>query len=269
MAKHEEQWLKFLEHEIGLALTTRAMYRRVLNAFEFERGEPFEAKRPDVRGWLIDRGGAPSTFSNRISALRSYFRFLVEIEERPDDPTLTIRSPRRPKRLPRPVRGLDEKLTILDDYDARHPLQISFVGQTRAMAVFLCETGLRIHEAVKCDWPVPCPSHAEVIGKGNKAATIPVTKKAREAWAALGGKWPIGARATQRRFERAGFSPHQCRHWRGTSMSEAGADVGDIKVMMRHENIQTTLGYAEWNLDRVERALSKVSGETNHLGWDV
>lgn len=257
MAKHEELWTQFMEHELGLALTTRAMYIRILHTFEFERGEPFEATRADVRTWLIERGGAPSTFCNRLAGLRSYFRFLVEIEVRTDDPTLTIRTPKRPKRIPKPVKDLPAVLVMLNAYDARFPDKIPF-GQTAAMVVFLCETGLRIHEAIKCDWPVPCPDEAEIVGKGNKAATIPVTEKAREAWAFLGGKWPIGARATQRRFERAGISPHMCRHWRGTSMAAAGCDAGDIKQMMRHDNFQTTLGYTEWDTNRVRDAVSKV-----------
>jgi integrase len=112
---------------------------------------------------------------------------------------------------------------------------------------------------VNCIWPVLCPDQMEILGKGARAATIPVTPRAQEARNRL-GSWPIGARAPQRRFEKAGIHPHQCRHWRGTSMAESGADLGDIQDMLRHASPATTLGYAAWSVDRVRTAPDRVHG---------
>jgi site-specific recombinase XerD len=215
-------WCEWMELLRNHSPNTIKLYRRTVEIFCEAFPDPLNPQVTEerIQAWLQAKGGKPSTVSNRVSGLV----LLDKADLRANEKGVV---PRR-------------------------------VGETRDMAVFLCETGLRIHEAVPCNWPVPCPSQMVIKGKGRKDAIIPVTDKARDAWARLGGKWPIGARATQRRFERAGFSPHQCRHWRATSMVAAGADLGDVKEMMRHENMQTTLGYAAWSTDRVRAALDKV-----------
>lgn len=261
MAEQFAEWLVWMSKEKGLQPSSIRLYKRVVEVFEAEVGEPSAAETEDIRTWLHSKGGASGTFGNRLSGLRSYFRFLVRTGQRLDDPTMGIDAPRRHKGLPKPVRDLEATLEKLDEVDRKANMwghEPRPVGQSRAMAVFLCETGLRIHEAVALNVPVPAPSQLQVHGKGAKDAMIPLTDKAREALDFLGGTWPIKARATQRRFEKAGFHPHQCRHYRGTSMAEAGCDLGDIQHMLRHSSPATTLVYAAWSVDRVRNALARV-----------
>lgn len=262
MAEQYEEWIVWMKAEKGLLPATIRLYTRTIQRFEIEVGEPSAAETEDIRDWLHSKAeSSPSSFGNRVSALRCYFRFLVRTKQRIDDPTMGIDAPKRHKGLPKPVKDLPETLAKLDEIDRKANFWSGTprpIGQSRAMAVVLCETGLRIHEAVQLNVPVPAPAQLQVHGKGAKDAMIPLTDKAREALDFLGGVWPIGARATQRRFEKAGFHPHQCRHWRGTSMAEAGADLGDIQHMLRHSPPATTLTYAAWSVDRVRDALSKV-----------
>lgn len=261
MAEQYREWLEWMSKEKGLAPASIKLYSRVVQVFEQEVGEPSAAETEDIRAWLHSKRGSAGTFGNRLSGLRSYYRFLVRTKQRLDDPTLGIDAPKRKKGLPKPVRDLPATLEKLDEIDRNANLwghEPRPVGQSRAMAVFLCETGLRIHEAVNLNVTCPAPAELQVFGKGAKDAMIPLTDKAREALDFLGGHWPIKARATQRRFEKAGFSPHQCRHYRGTSMAEARCDLGDIQHMLRHSSPATTLIYAAWSTDRVRDALAKV-----------
>jgi site-specific recombinase XerD len=261
VAKEFDGWKVWMVKEKGMLPNTVRLYSRTIEVFEREVGEPAVQDTDTIRDWLLRKGGASGTFSNRLSGLRSYYRYLVKRKIRPDDPTFDIEAPRRRKGLPKPIRNLEEALARLDAADVTANEKGAIprrVGQTRDMAVFLCETGLRIHEAVQLNEPTPCGDTLTLIGKGAKEAIIPLTPKAREALDRLGGKWPIGARATQRRFERADFSPHQCRHTRGTSMAEAGCDLGDIQAMLRHSSPATTLVYSAWSTSRVRDALAKV-----------
>lgn len=256
MSDRIDLWVEYLVKEKGLLPNSIKLYRRTIEIAERDLGPLEDLDTQTIRTWLHAKGGSASSFTNRLSALRSFYRWQVKAGLREVDPTLGIEAPRRRKGLPKPVEDIETKMAFLDAYDALWDTIPD--GQSRAMMTVLLETGLRIHEAVKLDVPVPAPTQLRVIGKGAKDAMIPLTDKAREALDFLGGRWPIGARATQRRFERAGFHPHMCRHWRGTSMAESGADLGDIQAMLRHSSPATTLGYAAWSVDRVRNALARV-----------
>lgn len=263
-----DRWADYLGKEKGLSPNSITVYARHMRAAaEVIGDDPRVLDTDALRGWLHSAGGSISTFSSRISGLGSFYKWLVTTKQRMDNPMTGIDHPKQPKGLPHPVENLDITLDMLDELDRRANrnaatmkcLKPRKVGETRAMTVFLCETGLRISEAVKLKLPVPAPDHIRVSeGKGNKDAIIPLTPLGREAWNFLEGRWPINARGTQRRFAEAGFTPHQCRHWRGTSMSEAGCDLGDIQAMLRHASPATTLIYSAWATDRVRDALTKV-----------
>lgn len=252
------QWKTWMEVSRGLLPKTRTLYVSQVSKAAADLGDLTHLNTEDLEQWITRKGGSGSSVSNRISALACFYKFLVKTKVRPDNPALELDRPKRHKGLPRPVQDLDEALASLDALDFKRDRR---VGETRAMVVFLCETGLRIHEAVAINVPVPAGDVLRLIGKGAKEAIIPLTDKAREAIDFLGGRWPVGIRATQRRFELATprFSPHMCRHWRGTSMADAGADLGDIQAMLRHASPATTLTYAAWSTDRVRAALGKVS----------
>jgi site-specific recombinase XerD len=263
-----DRWADYLGKEKGLSPNSIEVYRRHLDQLTaFAGDDPRMLDTETIRRWLHSAGGSVSTFGSRISGLNSFYKWMVTTKQRMDNPMTGIESPKRNKGLPRPVENLEAAFVTLDELDRRNNrnaakmrcLKQRPVGESRMMMVFLCETGLRISEAVSLNVPTPAPPQIRIIGKGSKHAIVPLTDKAREALDFLGGRWPLNARGTQRRFAEAGFSPHQCRHWRGTSMAAAGVDLGDIRAMLRHESMDTTLGYSAWTTERVRDALSKVS----------
>ena len=256
-----DDWKTWLEVEKNLAPNTIKLYTRTLEVLTTDLGDPAHLTTEALRTWLHVKRGASGTVSNRISALTSFYKYLVRTDVRPDNPCDKLDRPKSGKGLPRPIVDIPRALAELDAADERANFKGSIprrVGETRDMAVFLIETGLRIHEAVNLNESVPAGPTLRLRGKGRKDAIIPLTPRAREALDRLGGRWPVGARATQRRFERADFSPHMCRHTRGTTMAEAGKDLGDIQAMLRHASPATTLIYSAWSTERVAKALEGI-----------
>ena len=259
---YQADWLRWLEIEKNLAPNSIKLYARTVEILTEDLGAPEFLTTDALRVWLHAKGGKAGTVSNRISGLTSFYNYLVRIDVRLDNPCDKIDRPKAIRGLPRPIEDIEPTLQRLDRADEKANLKGSQprrVGETRDMAVFLIETGLRIHEAVALNVTVPCGPTLRLRGKGRKDAILPLTDRAREALDRLGGKWPVKARATQRRFERADFSPHMCRHTRGTLMAQAGKDLGDIQAMLRHASPATTLIYAAWSTDRVRAALDGIS----------
>lgn len=261
-----ERWADYLGKERGLAPSSIRLMTSHLRQLLTDLEDPRVLHTEDLRTWLHTKGGSSSTFASRLTSCRGFYRWLVVTKQRIDDPTMGIQAPKKRQGLPRPVENLEDALYILDELDRRNNVNASKmkcltprrVGETRAMAVFLSENGLRIAEAVGLVLPVPCPDQLRIVGKGGKHAFVPLTDEARDAWDFLGGSWPLGIRGTQRRFKEAGFTPHQLRHLRATSMAAAGCDLGDIQTMLRHESADTTRIYTAWSTDRVRDALAMV-----------
>lgn len=261
-----DRWTDYLAKEKGLAPTSIRLMSSHLKQLQADREDPRVLHTDDIREWLHGKGGSSATFSSRLTSCRGFYRWLVITKQRIDDPTMGIQAPKKRQGLPRPVENLEVALAVLDELDRRNNENAAAMkcltprplGQTRAMAVFLAETGLRIHEAATLALPVPAPEQLRIVGKGGKHAFVPLTDDARDAWDFLGGTWPLGIRGTQRRFKEAGFTPHQLRHLRATSMAAAGCDLGDIQTMLRHESADTTRIYTAWSTDRVRDALAMV-----------
>ena len=215
MSELQEEWRQYLSDERGLAPATVKLYTRYLESLSREAGDPVTLDTIALRTWIQSKRGSAGTVGNRISALKSFYQFLVRRGARAEDPSLPLVAPKHRPSPGKPVDDLDEVLDKLDEVDRRANEVGAIprrVGESRDMAIFLAETGLRISDAVSCEWPIPCPEEAP-IKVGRRTEKLAISEDAREAWDRLGGKWPTGARATQRRFEKAGFHPHQLRHW--------------------------------------------------------
>lgn len=262
-----ERWVaKMVSME--LSVNTRRLYTRTVEQFSKDVPDFLYADETTVQNWLESKGGRAGTFNNRVSGLTNFYRWARKQKLILANPCDELDRPKQHKRLPKPIEGFEEVLGAADAADTRANEKGSMprrIGETRDMILFLAYTGLRIHEAVACAWPVPCPEEAFVIGKGSKEELMLVPDKARDAWDRLGGAWPIGQRATQRRFEKLrtpshpdGIHPHMARHWRATSLVRAGVEIGTVSKIMRHESVQTTMIYSAYAKRQFRDALDKV-----------
>lgn len=156
-AERLERFIDYLLLERGLAANTIAAYRADLAQYHaFARS----GKRdPTVRGTVRDylgalhgAGATPATAARRLAALRGYYRFLVASGALTSDPTESIETPRRGRRLPS-VLTLAEVERILAAIEPARRLG----RRDRALLEFLYATGVRISELIgvhlaECDW---------------------------------------------------------------------------------------------------------------------
>ncbi len=221
----------------------------------------------DLEGWLRAArasGLAPTTRSRRLSAVRSFLRFLREEGRRPDDPSRRVVGPRRRRPLPRVLRESEVEV-LLAAPDRTTPR-----GQRDlAMLEVLYASGLRVSElcGLRLRQVDLRRGLVRVIGKGRRERIIPL---GRQAVAALtnfisAGRAALkpdgdtlfpgrrGAPMTRQAFwfnlrglataagiDRSKISPHVIRHSFATHLVEHGADLRTVQTLLGHQDISTT-----------------------------
>jgi integrase/recombinase XerD len=211
---------------------------------------------------------APSTIARRLAAVRSYFRHQLLLGARTDNPAAALKSPRRPRSLPRTLSPAEtERLIDAASGTAPRPMR------DRALVELLYGAGLRVSEALglqKASVDLDARI-VRVLGKGGKERIVPLGRPAADAvrrYLALGrphldrrhrpdlflnarggALTRAGAFLILRRLaERAGLEPervhpHLLRHSFATHLLEGGADLRSVQEMLGHADLATTERY--------------------------
>lgn len=211
-----------------------------------------------------------ATVARRLSALRSFFRFLVREGIVTANPARTVMTPKKEKRLPAVLQPA-EVTSLLEQPDASTPLG----ARDLAFLELLYASGLRISELAGIDLDdMELRSRlVKVRGKGKKERIVPFGTKAEAAirfWLTerpklvhvqgdedehplfvnyRGGR--LSVRSIRRLFEgyvrdaslRTGVSPHTLRHSFATHLLNAGADLRGIQELLGHASLSTTQKY--------------------------
>ena len=200
--------------------TTCKLYERTVLMLEREMGREGPLERLETKhlhSWLHEKRGSTGSYANRVAALRSFYGYLFDQKIIPEDPSRRLEIPKQVPSAREPVRDLKTKLRALDALDERVGRR---VGESADMAVFLAQTGMRISDACALSINPPVPSQIS-ISRGRKPDKVfELSPLARGAMDRLGGSFRIGARALQRRFEKAGFHPDQLRHWHRVNLGD-------------------------------------------------
>jgi len=153
---------------------------------------PARVSREDVRRYLADVHGRchPATQARKLSALKTFFRFLVREGICAVDPTEGLSGPRTARRLPHPL-GVDDCMALIDvpaesgsgSSSRRGSLSVVKEFRNRAVVEMLYGVGLRVGELVRLDVNDFDFERGEVrvLGKGNKERIVPVPRLARDA----------------------------------------------------------------------------------------
>jgi len=284
----------YLKVEKGLSPLSVEAYRRDLRQFSEHIGKCGRgfaaARREDVRSFL-DRLFANAadgrTVARKLSALRSFYRYLLLDRHVQHDPTLNIDLPKQWKVLPKSL-GREEMSAILEAGRARASrggkLAEARRLRDRAMLELLYGGALRVSELTGVqlqDLKLEL-GYVMVRGKGDKERIVPLGKAAQQALAeylkearpALGansrllfvaakGKKLTRLRVWQivRQLAAAGAghaaSPHMLRHSCATHMVENGADLRTVQTILGHADISTTQVYTHVALDHLRGQLER------------
>ncbi len=273
----EKDWIgKFIRHlkyERRLSELTCKHYRRDLQSlYEYATLQEIESwqdlDNEHIRAFTAShyrKGLAPRSLQRRLSALRTFYRYLIREKQVKINPVLDIRAPKSGKRLPS---NLDaDRMASLLDIRGEGPL----VARDRAILELLYSSGLRLAELTSlnsCDLDM-ADATVHVTGKGNKDRVLPVGQKALKAldsWlierrklADLGENalfvskngTRISKRAVQSRVDywakRQGLdthvNPHMFRHSFATHLLESSNDLRAVQELLGHANISTTQVY--------------------------
>lgn len=261
---------------------TRAAYVSDVLAFAewAERGRidsPVDVDADVVRryvGFLVTRRLARRTVSRKLASLRRYFGWLVRDGHVAANPTVGVRAPAGPARLPRVLTPaqLSELLEPMDDPAAPAWRR----ARDRAVFELLYGSGLRVGELCSLDLRSidERTESVTVMGKGGKERRVPVTPHAMgalRAWVALrrevspeggsaalflnarGGR--MGARDVRRAIDALVSSPthpHALRHTFATHLLDNGADLRVVQELLGHSDVGTTQRYTHVSKERLK-----------------
>lgn len=266
MFEQEKAYGYYLKIECADSPNTVSSYLSDLRHFFDAVGkDPKDIIPEDIISYFAEGAGLSKRSQARVlSALRSFFGWMVMEGEIADNPTDAVDAPKLGTYLPS-VLSVEEVGRLMDAVD----LNSAFGRRDRAILEVLYGLGLRVSESVtlKISNIWFSESLVSVIGKGNKQRLVPLGDMAREAVLAY---LEVRGEAADRdcsdilflnRFGKplsrvsvfkmiksyamkAGISkeisPHTLRHSFATHLVENGADLRAVQEMLGHESIMTT-----------------------------
>ncbi|HKC54786.1 MAG TPA: tyrosine recombinase XerC [Vicinamibacterales bacterium] len=275
------EFLDYIRLNRNASAHTVAAYESDLSQFIAfagrERGtrEALQPKHLDldlIRGFLAElyrQGQARASVARKVSALRTFVRYLRREGWIESDPAALAVAPKREQKVPAHL-SVDEMSRLLDAPDASTPLG----RRDRGILELFYASGIRLSELVALDLEDVDLSGrmVRVMGKGRKERIVPFNPKAAaalRAWLrdrvaltagdalfvnARGGR--LTGRSVQRlvgRYVRScstrfGISPHALRHSFATHLLQAGADLRTIQELLGHVQLSTTQRYTHVNV---------------------
>ena len=259
---------------LALLATTRSprtveAYRRDLGAFSaWLEAPPGNASTRDLERYLAELRAselAPATIARRAAAIRAFYRHLVLLGVRPDNPAAEVALPRRRRPLPRTL-SPGEAERLIEAAAGTTPRAL----RDHALLELLYGAGLRVSEAIGLERAsVDLEQRlVRVVGKGDKERVVPIGRRAADALrrylargrphldrrhrrelflnAQGGGLTRAGAFLIVRRTAaKAGLDPervhpHLLRHSFATHLLEGGADLRSVQEMLGHADLATT-----------------------------
>lgn len=218
------------------------------------------------------RGGlAGKSLARRLSAIRSFYRYLLREGRARTNPADGVRAPKSPRRLPN-VLDADEMGAFLDLPDA--PLSV----RDKAMFELFYSSALRLSELCALTWQAydAAEGLVRVLGKGAKTRIVPVGSQAAAALAAWRsesagrddepvfhgrGGLPIAPRTVQARLkywaQKQGvwkrMHPHLLRHSCASHLLESSGNLRGVQEMLGHADIATTQIYTHLDFQHLAR----------------
>ncbi|MCM8772475.1 MAG: tyrosine recombinase XerC [Candidatus Omnitrophica bacterium] len=280
------KFIEYIANQKNYSKNTVKSYRKDINQFiEFLKNEKiydFERVEYDdfikFIGKLKNFNLKEKSISRKISAIKSFYKFLASRKYINKNPSLLIKTPKIPDRLPdfltyNEIVKLIESVPKNDDW---------LTLRDRAILELLYSTGIRVGELVNLrvgDVNL-IEEIIKVRGKGKKERIVPVGSFALNCLIEYMEKRPnkneeylflnkYGKRLTERSVERilekyskrSGLSkkvtPHVLRHTFATHLLDRGADLRFVQELLGHERITTTQVYTHLTVEKLKEFYNK------------
>ncbi len=284
-----DEFLNYLSVEKGYSGNTLDSYGRDLtrfSAFLDEKGRgSLDRLDADAVSLFNQRlralGLAQNTIARKVTAIRSFMKYLGREGYIPLDRIEDVEGLRNQRRLPVTISS-GEIAGIIDSMPSEKPRHI----RDRAIIELLYATGMRVSEltSVKVadlNWS---EGYIRCMGKGSKMRTVPFGGKAQE-WLSrylreVRPKWdkslcanliigkggrPVSRTSIWRLVDRLAretgaaqhISPHTFRHSFATHLMENGADLRAVQEMLGHADISTTQIYTHVTSEKMRQVYEK------------
>ncbi|MBD9526143.1 tyrosine recombinase XerC [Paracoccus sp. PAR01] len=229
-----------------------------------------ELTQSDMRAFSASergRGLGARSLARRLSAVRSFIRWMSDRHGFDASKALASRGPKFTRSLPRPL-APDQAQDLLDIAAESHP-EPWIAARDTAVLTLLYGCGLRISEALQLNGSdLPLREALTIRGKGQKERQVPVLPVARQAVAeylrlcpypaepespifrgARGGRLNPSVLGHAMRIMRQSLglppsaTPHALRHSFATHLLAAGGDLRTIQELLGHASLSTTQVY--------------------------
>lgn len=299
MKEHLRQFIDYLSLNRNVSAHTADAYSSDVQQFLTFAGihldkndlAPADIDLDLIRAFMGDlhrKGQSRASASRKLSALRTFMKYLKREGWIESDPASLAVSPKREQKVPAHL-SVDEMSRLLDMPDTSQPLG----RRDRAILELFYASGLRLSELVGLDLNDMNLSArmVRVMGKGGKERLVPFTETAKRTlreWLkdreelriaatraqslkpgagprARTARDPVfvnsrGGRLTGRSVQRLvaryvsgcstrfGISPHALRHSFATHLLQNGADLRAIQELLGHVQLSTTQRYTHVNV---------------------
>ena len=272
----KEKFIKYLRYEKNYSSHTEISYYKDITQFqafvENEVGEfdPLAIDSDIIRMWMVllmEQGMKPSTVNRKLSAVKSFFRYLQRKEYLEVNPALYLEGPKMNQKLPDFVKHQD-MLKVLspesftDDFEGH---------RNRFIIQLLYLTGIRTEELLNIkDTDVDLSSNTlQIHGKGNKDRLMPISDKTAQLFQEYISirneevenitPYLFVRKNGKQLYQRLLYSivnthlsevktlskksPHVLRHSFATAMLNNGAEINSVKSLLGHESLASTQVY--------------------------
>lgn len=242
---------------------------------------------------LKKREQKPTSIARKISAIRQFYKFLIQENRITDDPSLFIESPSPSKRLPKSIsaESLEKILNVAISGSHYHDEEstASLRIRDKAMVFFLYATGVRVSELIQ----LPLihldleGQFAKVLGKRKKERMVPfvpvvtqyldeylqsarpllIQQQDEDSGILFVGQngegltrqafWKILKKISLAADVSENLHPHLLRHTFATDLLKSGMDLRSLQMLLGHADLQTTQIYTHIAPEHLKTVIKK------------